>query len=414
MNGAAAGRARTALPLVILLALAIFLHALDRGNFSTAAPLIKEDLGFSNTQIGLLLSVFFWAYVPAHLLAGWLIERIGAVLTLTLGVALWGAATLAMGLAGGFVSILILRLLLGLGESAGFPAVSKLLASNLPNERLAAANGLVGAGLMLGNGAGVLASGLVAAAFGWKVMFVLFGAVSLLWLVPWGWLALRGGTSVQEEQTQVVEPAPSYRELLSRREMWAAMLGMFSANYPYFLVLSWLPLFLVKEHGFSMAEMAWIGAAVFVIAGVVNVVAGRVADYAIARGADITRTRKLAVVGGLAIGVGCMALCALGGPRLAVMGLLLFSFSPGLMVFSTMSIGQTLAGPRAAGKWIGLQNGVGGISGVVGPLLTGILLDATGDYRIAFLFAAAVTACGMAFWGLMIRRVEPIKWSSAP
>ena len=90
MNGAAAGRARTALPLVILLALAIFLHALDRGNFSTAAPLIKDDLGFSNTQIGLLLSVFFWAYVPAHLLAGWLIDRIGAVMTLTLGVALWG------------------------------------------------------------------------------------------------------------------------------------------------------------------------------------------------------------------------------------------------------------------------------------------------------------------------------------
>ena len=94
-----------------------------------------------------------------------------------------------------------------------------------------------------------------------------------------------------------------------------------------------------------------------------------------------------------------------------VAGLLLFSLSPGLMVFSTMSTGQTLAGPRAAGKWIGLQNGIGGLSGVVGPLLTGVLLDATGDYRVAFLFAAAVAACGMAFWGLMIRRVEPLNWA---
>jgi MFS family permease len=196
--------------------------------------------------------------------------------------------------------------------------------------------------------------------------------------------------------------------------MWAAMLGMFCANYPYFLVLSWLPLFLVKEHGFSMAAMAWIGAAVYVIAGLVNVIAGRMADRAIARGADITRTRKAALVAGGAIAVGCMALCALGGPQLAVAGLLLFSLSPGLMVFSTMSAGQTLAGPRAAGKWVGLQNGVGGISGVVGPLLTGVLLDATGDYRVAFLFAAAIAACGMVFWGVMIRWIEPLSWRAAP
>ena len=151
--------------------------------------------------------------------------------------------------------------------------------------------------------------------------------------------------------------------------------GMFCANYPYFLVLSWLPLFLVKQHGFSITAMAWIGAAVYVIAGVVNVLAGRLSDRALALGADITRTRKAALVAGGAIAVGCMALCALGGPEVAVAGLLLFSLSPGLMVFSTMSTGQTLAGPRAAGKWIGLQNGIGGLSGVVGPLLTGSSLS---------------------------------------
>lgn len=400
-------RSRTTI-LVALLALAIFLHALDRGNFSTAAPLIKDELRFSNTQIGLLLSAFFWSYVPGHLLAGWLIDRFDAYRTLAFGLALWGLATLLTGFAGSLATLLVLRLVLGLGECTGFPAVSKLLALHLPRERLAAANGLVGAGLMFGNGAGVLASGLVAAAFGWQAMFIVSGLVSLCWLVPWG-LAVKGRGIAPVEMAADL-PAPGYRELLSRREMWAAMLGMFCANYPYFLVLSWLPLFLVKAQGFSVAAMAWIGAAVYLLSGLLNVVAGRWADRALERGASVTAVRKGAVVAGGAVAVGCMALCAVGSPWLAVAGLLLFSLSPGLMVFSTMSIGQTLAGPRAAGKWIGLQNGAGGISGVVGPLLTGILVDSTGDYRIAFLFSAGIAALGMVFWGLMIRRVEPLDW----
>ena len=112
---------------------------------------------------------------------------------------------------------------------------------------------------MLGNGAGVLASGLVAAAYGWKAMFVLFGAISLLWLVPWGWLALRCGTFAEGAQPEAAEPAPSYRELLSRREMWAAMLGMFCANYPYFLVLSWLPLFLGLRRVAEVAHHRAVG-----------------------------------------------------------------------------------------------------------------------------------------------------------
>ena len=149
--------------LVFLLALAIFINALDRGNFSTAAPLIKDELTLSNTQIGVLISAFFWTYVPGHFLSGWLSDRVGAYRTLALGLGLWSAATLATGLAGGFAAILMLRLLLGLGESAGWPASSKLLAMHVPGARLASANAWTGAGLNLGNGAGILIGGLMVA-----------------------------------------------------------------------------------------------------------------------------------------------------------------------------------------------------------------------------------------------------------
>lgn len=397
--------------LVILLALAVFIHALDRGNFATAAPLIKDDLTLTNTQVGMLMSAFFWTYVPGHMVAGWLVERINAYRTLAIALAVWSLATVLTGFASGFAAMIVLRLLLGLGESAGFPASSKLLAQALPQERLGAANGLVGAALMMGNGIGVLLGGMVIAHLGWHALFFLFGSLSLLWLVPW--LTLVAGPRPRVEPVAPAPPAPGYVEMLSRRETWGAVLGMFCSNYPYFIVLSWLPLYLVKQQGYSLTMMAWLGGTVYLLGALINLIGGPYVDRLIERGGNAAKLRKGVVLASSAIAVACMLACAMGEPRVAVGGLLAYSLAIGLGPIGTFTVGQTLGGPSGAGKWIALQNGFGGVSGVVGPLVTGMLIDATGDYRIAFLFAAAVAAAGLFFWGVMIPKVEPIDWASA-
>src|SRR5262249_43379451 len=140
--------------------------------------------------VGLLLSSFFWTYVPAQILAGWLIGRIDAYRTLALGVAVWSVATALSGLAGGFASLLLLRLLLGLGEGAAFPGSSTLLAQHLPGGKLGAANGLLAVGLALGPAFGTFAGGLLMARVGWRMVFVVFGVASSLWLLPW-WVVMR-------------------------------------------------------------------------------------------------------------------------------------------------------------------------------------------------------------------------------
>src|SRR5215471_4741584 len=132
--------------IVFLLALAVFINYVDRGNLATAAPLIKSELKLSNTAIGLLLSGFFWTYTPGQLLAAWVAEKINAYRTLALGLAIWSLATTLSGFASGFVVFFLLRLILGLGESVAFPCSSKLFAEHLPTHRLGAANGLVGVG----------------------------------------------------------------------------------------------------------------------------------------------------------------------------------------------------------------------------------------------------------------------------
>jgi MFS family permease len=395
--------------LVFLLALAIFINALDRGNFSTAAPLIKDELQLTNSEIGVLISAFFWTYVPGHFLAGWLSERLDAYRTLALGLLIWSIATLLTGFAAGFAVLLALRLLLGLGESAAWPASSKLLALHVPGERLASANAMTGAGLNLGNGIGILLGGLVIAQYGWRALFFVFGVLSLVWLVPWLRLK-RPQPLVPADGSSGHGPAPSFRTMLGKREMWGAALGHFCNNYPYFLVLSWLPLYLVKQQGYSIVAMAWLGGAVYLLSAVFGVIGARIADRWIRRGGSTNRVRKTMVLACLMVALGCMLACAFGGPSLAVAGLLAFSVANGLGAFSVFSIGQSIAGPRCAGKWIGIQNGFAGLSGVIGPLLTGWSIDATGSYRVAFLIAAAVIVAGMVCWGLVVRRVEPLDW----
>jgi MFS family permease len=393
--------------LLALLALAIFINYVDRGNLATAAPLIKSDLRLTNVQYGLLVSAFFWVYAPGQIMASWLIQKINAYRTLAVGLAVWSAATIASGLATGFITLLLFRVLLGIGESAGFPASSKLLAQNLAPERLGKANGLVSSGIYLGPAVGTFVGGLLIAHAGWRVLFIGFGVISLLWLIPWN---MRSRTLLGKAQADITTVEPSFREILSKRQLWGASIGHFCANYPFYMVLSWLPLYLVKSQGYSIPAMAQLCGVVYALATIVCFGGGWLADRWIATGASTSNVRLAMVYTIPLTWVFCMTACALGSPRIAIASLLISSVPMGLGGCNLYVIGQTLAGPRAAGKWVGVQNAIGNLSGIVGPVLTGALIDWTGRYSIAFLAAGAIGLTGAAAWLLLVRRIEPIAW----
>jgi MFS family permease len=394
--------------LVPLLALAIFINYVDRGNLATAAPLIKAQLNISNTAFGVLVSAFFWIYAPGQVLAAWMAQKFNAYRTLTIGLALWSIATMLSGFATGFAMLLALRVLLGLGESVGFPASSKLMAQNLPPHLLGFSNGLITAGLMLGPAAGTFFGGLLIAHAGWRVLFISFGALSLLWLIPW----LMNTRRLSADAHTLATAEPSFAKLLARRELWGTAIGHFCANYPFYLVLSWLPLYLVKVHGFTLTQMAQLGGLVYVLSAAFVLVFGYLADRWMAHGGSSTLVRKtMACVGGLAT-MTCMLACAEGDVRLAIAGLLLSSVGNGLTTFNLYAIGQTLAGPKAAGKWMGLQNGLGNISGIIGPIFTGWVVDVTGQFGPAFLAAAVVALIGVFCWLVVIPKIEPLDWDA--
>src|ERR1700761_6212211 len=109
VDGAKARAPQIGAAVVPLLALAIFINYVDRGNLATAAPLMKDELKLTGGQIGLLLSAFFWIYTPAMPLSGWLAERLNPYRTLAAGLLIWSLATVASGLATGFWALVVLR-----------------------------------------------------------------------------------------------------------------------------------------------------------------------------------------------------------------------------------------------------------------------------------------------------------------
>jgi MFS family permease len=392
-----------------LLALAIFINYVDRGNLATGAPLIKDELHLTNTQMGLLLSAFFWTYTPGQLVSGWLMEKINAYRMFALGLAIWSLATIATGFATGFWALFVLRLVLGLGESAAFPCSSKLFAEHLPPTRLGAANGWMAVGLALGPAFGAFVGGLIMARFGWRPAFIVFGLVSVLWLAPWHIATADASRGVSEAPVRFLE-MPSLTAILARRELWGASLGAFAGVYTLYFVTSWLPLYLVKARGFSLSQMAELGGCVYLIYAISARLTGWLSDRWMRAGAGDTRVRKTFLIASNLGGAACMLGCAFGGPAFSIGALLLSGVFLGFYTTTVFATGQTLGGPVAAGRWIGVQNAISNTAGIVAPIVTGFVVDRTGQFALAFVVAAGVALAGVACWGLLVWRVTPIAW----
>jgi MFS family permease len=408
-TGRSVDRLQSPSRLVTLLAVAIFINYVDRGNLATAAPVIRNDLHLSATQIGVLLGAFFWTYTPSQLGAGWLAERFPVHLVIAAGFATWSIATMMTGVLSGFGALLCMRLLLGLGESVAFPCSSKLLAQHVTIDRRGRANGAIGVALALGPAFGTYVGGLILARFGWRALFVSMGALSLLWLWPW----LAGSSQdVPRNRVTVTDEGPFYADIVRRRAALGAGLGHFCSNYTLYFVLSWLPLYLVRERAFSIVDMATLGGVVYLMQGGAAFATGWMLDRWIQSGATPNRAyRTTMVVSQLGVAV-CLVGALMAGPVVSAACLMLAGVTFGLVAPTLYATAQTFAGPTAAGRWVGLQNFFGNLAGVTGPLITGLLVDRTGRFASAFALAVGVAVVGVVTWLFVIPRIAPLEWNA--
>jgi MFS family permease len=391
--------------LIILVALAMFISYVDRGNLATAAPLIQAELKLSPEQLGVLLSSFFLTYVLAMIPAGWLAERYGAYRVMAGGLLIWSVATLGSGLVGSFVALLLLRLLLGLGESVSFPSMSKLIASGVPQERLGFANGMAAFGYLIGPAVGTFVGGWLIAQLGWRPVFLIFGVMSLLWLLPWSRVVVHEPRLAEGQAA-----GPSFAQILRQRSLWGTSLGLFSMNYAYYLILTWLPTYLVSARGFSLTSMAAVAAGAYLLNAFGALASGWVTDRWVRAGHSANVIYKTIMGSYHVLGI----LCMIGIFSLPELGsiacLYFFQLIVGISAPGAFSISQTFAGPSASARWVGVQNMWGNVAGFLAPIATGLIVGATGSYQYAFLLAAAVNVLGLIGWVLMLPKIEPIQW----
>jgi len=397
------------LVVLLLLGISVFINYIDRGNLSIAAPMVQDELRLSATQLGFLLSAFFWTYAAFQPIAGWLVDRFDVNWVLAVGFSLWSAATACTGILHGFAALAAVRLLLGMGESVAYPSYSKILALHFPEHQRGRANSAITIGQTCGPAAGMFLGAMLMSRFGWRPFFIVLGLGSLLWLAPW----LRWKPPLPRVAAELVD-APSLLQFAGLRAAWATCGGLFCANYISYFFITWMPSYLLRERHFSPDKMGMVAGGSYLAAAASAAVAGRLADRWTARGATPTLVRKTFTGGGLLCAAVFLIACVLSPPGLSIVMLLGVTMSWAACGANIWAITQTVAGPSAAGRWTGMQNCIGNFAGVVAPALTGYVLDRTGNFFLPFLVAAVVCVLGAIIWVVILGPVQQVSWGIVP
>ena len=390
--------------LVLLLGAAVFLNYVDRGAIGIAAPLMTAELNLGPEAFGLVLSAFFWVYAPIQLVFGCLCDRFSVYRLMALGLLLWAAATFATGFVAGFTSLLLLRVLLGVGETIAFPGASKIISRHVPPHARGMANAALALGIALGPAAGTLAGGLILASFGWRAIFIAFGLVTLLWLAPW---------QLTISKVQKAKAAPERRvpvgALLGKWPLWSMSIAHIASNYVFYFLLGWLPLFLVKSRGLAITEMTYLATLGYLAQAAASLGFGALSDWWTRRGyGEATVRRWMMILGQMVAGVSVLGIAFAQTPLELGMLLCVAGVATGALSLNTYAVAQMFAGPRAVGTWVGIQNAIGNSSGIFGPIVTGIIVKQLG-YSTAFALTAGVAIFGAVWWIVGVPRIEEVQ-----
>lgn len=395
---------------LILLFVSISINYADRGNLGVAARSIETELHLSKDQLGILLSAFSITYALSQLASGKLIDRWNVNWVYAVAFLFWSGATGLTGLASSFTSIFSLRLLLGASESVAYPSYSKIICISFPEELRGTANALIDAGSKIGPALGVLLGVKILEWFSWRGMFLIIGAGSLLWLLPWS-LIVPKLPSRHISETESPGSTPSSREILSKRALWGTALGLFGGNYTWFFFLNWLPYYLETERHYTENQLAIVGSMPFWAVAASSMLFGMLADWFVRRGSDPGRVRQSFACGGM---LGCCGLMLpavlVSGQFLANIFLIAAFVSLGAWSSNNWALTQLLAGPRAAGKWTGIQNCLGNFAGIFGPAISGYALQVTHSFFAAFAISCGVLVLGVLGYWIVVGRPTELSW----
>ena len=394
---------RSRFAVLFLLSLMYFIAYIDRTNISVAAPVMGKELGLDKTQLGFIFSIFAYPYTVMQIAGGWLADRFGPRLVLFALCLIWSAATFLTGTVGGAVSLVIARIVVGIGEGGAFPTATRAMTFWIPLQERGTAQGVVHSFARLG---GAVTPPLVVAIitlWNWRAAFFILGASSALWSI-WWWFSFRDtpqeklSVSQQEldeigiPETKARFESTPWAEMVER--MWLVTAVDFCYGWSLWVFLTWLPSYLYEARGFDLAKMA-IFTSLPLAAGVVGDTLGGVISDAIYRATRNLRLARCALLVGGLVGALIFLVPAIktGDSMIAVYCLTASFFCLELTNAVLWTLPIDIAG-RYAGTAGGMMNTGFGVAGMISPLAFGFLIDRTGSYVGPFAITCALLALG--------------------
>ncbi len=421
-SDAATVRASRARYGVLALALAITaISYLDRVCISMTAPFVQKDLHINDLQMGLIFSVFTFAYAVFEIPGGWLADRFGPHLMMARVVVWWSLLTAATGLATGFISLLVVRLLFGSGEAGMFPGLSRAFSRWFPESWRGNAFGLVIMSALLGGAATqwLTAELLSSAHWQWRTIFFVYALAGIAWAGVWFWWFRnepKNHRGVNEAELKILSTGSAgtaVRErtpwkLLFRSRSMILLSGMyFGVIYGWYFFLTWMPKYLLNARGFDLKTVGWLAMLPLVSMAVGVALAGWMSDRLIFR---FGRRWGRRIPGLIGLPLASVLLVTAVETADGKTSAFLFAAAAGLATFGVAPAWAACLdiGGSHAGVVTGIMNTFGNLGGAVGPMLVGFYLDWWNSWNVPLLAVAFFYLFSAACW-LGIRSDEPIQ-----
>ncbi|HEV3279262.1 MAG TPA: MFS transporter [Terriglobia bacterium] len=397
--------------IVGLLFAASLINYVDRSTISLALPLIGHDLRLGPETKGVLLSSFFWSYALMQVPIGWAADRVNLRWLYAAAFAVWSLAQGLTGFAGSLAALMLFRVLLGIGESIYLPGGTKIVSVLFAPRERGLPCGLFDFGTRMGLVLGGLTIPWLLVHLGWRVAFRLVGFAGLLWLVPWILATPRRIGQSQQQPRTGAPPMQGVRALVRNRNLVGICLGFFCFDYYWYLLVNWLPDYLVTVRHFTLLGAGFFAALPFLVFGASEPVGGWLADRLIRRGWDETRTRKGIVTVAFLTGLLLIPASRVASAGAAV-ALIAGGSLVGLATGNLLVILQCCAPSDEVGLWTGFENLFGNAAGVLAPIVTGLIISRTGSYAPGFALAAITLLVGLLCYWFIVGDLGPKVWSS--
>lgn len=378
--------------------LATTINYIDRQALSVAAPVIRRDLGLSNEQYGWIVSAFLLAYAIMQMVSGRLVDVIGTKKGFSLAVIWWSMANMLHAFGKGMLSLGIFRFLLGIGEAANYPAAMKTISEWFPQEERTKAVGILNMGPGLG---AIIAPPLMAwliTDFGWKMAFVITGAIGFFWLLLWRWIYYepKKHPKISREELAIITSGQEHEDQKSKRpwlsyfkhkEVWGLALSRFVSDGVFYFFIFWLPSWLADEKGFSLIEIGMFAWIPFLLSDIGSFAGGYTGSRLMKLGFTLNAARKWIIWIGAILVVPVLGCLFIESPYWAIALISFALFATQFKQASLFTLPIDLFGKEDAASVWGISGSAGSFGAMLFTPLIGWLVD-TISYSPVFLIVS--------------------------